>query len=130
MPNAAWYWSCDSRSHASSRPASNACFKSLVDEGCGERAREPDPEHDRETPNLVFQGHSLANQLLAGDDQRAERMSLQRLHMYGLEETSASQMRQTSRVVAIGLVVASDLSAWSACRLSTQTTGRPSWFNS
>jgi hypothetical protein len=53
---------------------------------------------------LVFQGHPLANQLLARDDQRAERMSLQRLHMHGLEEAGASQMRQTSRVVAIGLV--------------------------
>jgi hypothetical protein len=29
-------------------------------------------------------------------------MSLQRLHMNGLEEAGASQMRQTSRVVAIG----------------------------
>src|SRR6202034_3885809 len=83
---------------------SPACLKSLVDEGSGERAREPDPEHDRETPNLVFQGHSLANQLLARDDQRAERMSLQRLHMHGLEEPGASQMRQASRVIAVGLV--------------------------
>jgi hypothetical protein len=37
------------------------------------------------------------------DDQRAERMSLQRLHMHRLE-AGVSQMRQTSRVVAIGLV--------------------------
>jgi hypothetical protein len=76
----------------------------LVDEGSGERAREPDSKHDRETPNLVFQGHALANQLLAGDDQRAERMSLQRLHVHGLEEPGTSQMRQPSRVIAIGLV--------------------------
>ena len=67
-----------------------ACFKSLVDEGGGKRAREPDPEHDRETTDLIFQGHPLANQLLARDDQRAERMSLQRLHMHGLEEAGAS----------------------------------------
>jgi hypothetical protein len=53
---------------------------------------------------LVFQGHALANQLLAGDDQRAERMSLQRLHMHGLEEAGASQMRQTARVIAVSLV--------------------------
>ena len=81
-----------------------ACSKSLVDEGCGERAGQSDPEHDRQASNLVFQGHALANQLLARDDQRAERMSLQRLHMHGLEEAGASQMRQTSRVVAISLV--------------------------
>ena len=81
-----------------------ACFKSLIDEGCGERARQSDPEHDRQASDLVFQGHPLADQLLARDDQRAERVSLQRLHMHGLEEAGASQMRQTSRVVAIGLV--------------------------
>jgi len=26
-----------------------ACFESLIDEGCGERARQSDPEHDRKT---------------------------------------------------------------------------------
>ena len=31
-------------------------------------------------------------------------MSLQRLHMNGLEEAGASQVRQSSGVVAIGLV--------------------------
>ena len=62
------------------------------------------PEHDRQVSNLVFQGHPLANQLLARDDQRAERMSLQRLPMHGPEEAGASQMRQTSRVVAISLM--------------------------
>jgi hypothetical protein len=35
---------------------------------------------------------------------KGERMSLQRLHMHGLEEAGASQMRRTARVVAIGLV--------------------------
>jgi hypothetical protein len=64
-------------------------------------AGQSDPEHDRQASAVVFQGHPLANQLLARDDQRAERMSLQRLHMHGLEEAGASQMRQTSRVVAI-----------------------------
>ena len=48
-----------------------AGFESLVNEGGGERAREPDPEHDRQASNLVFQGHPLANQLLARDYQRA-----------------------------------------------------------
>jgi hypothetical protein len=81
-----------------------ACLESLVDEGSGERARQPDPEHDCETTDLVFQGHPLANQLLARDDQRAERMSFQLLHMHWLEEPGTSQMRQPSRVIAIGLV--------------------------
>jgi hypothetical protein len=39
-----------------------ASLKSLVDEGRGERARQPDPEHDRQTSDLIFQGHSLADQ--------------------------------------------------------------------
>jgi hypothetical protein len=37
-------------------------------------------------------------------DQRAHRISLQRLRMYGLEEASAGQVRQPSRIVAVGLV--------------------------
>ena len=40
-------------------------FESLVDEGGGERAREPDPEHDREVSDLVFQGHPLADEFCA-----------------------------------------------------------------
>jgi hypothetical protein len=52
-----------------SRGLSHAGFESLVDEGGSERARELDPEHDRQASNLVFQGHPLANQLLARDDQ-------------------------------------------------------------
>jgi hypothetical protein len=47
-------------------------------------AGQSDPEHDRQASNLVFQGHSLHDQLLARDDQ-AERMSLQRLHVHGRE---------------------------------------------
>jgi hypothetical protein len=38
-----------------------ACLKSVVDEGGGERARQSDPEHDRETTDLIFEGHSLAH---------------------------------------------------------------------
>ena len=43
-------------------------------------------------------------QLLARAPASGAHLSLQRLHMHGFEEASASQMRQTSRVVAIGLV--------------------------
>jgi hypothetical protein len=39
-------------------------------------------------------------------------MSRQRLHMHRLEEAYSCQMRQASCVIAIGLVGASDLSAW------------------
>jgi hypothetical protein len=46
-----------------------AGFESLVDEGGGERARKADPEHAREASDLVFQGHPLADQFFARDDQ-------------------------------------------------------------
>src|SRR4029077_20488390 len=80
------------------------CSKSVVDEGGGERAGQSDPEHDRETTDLIFQSHSLADQLLARADQRADGVRGKRLHMHGLEEACASQMRQPSRVIAISLV--------------------------
>jgi hypothetical protein len=48
-----------------------ASFKGVIDEGEGERAGQSDPEHDRQASDLVFQGHALADQLLARDDQRA-----------------------------------------------------------
>src|SRR4029077_17178592 len=53
---------------------------------------------------LIFQGRALADQLLARADQRADGVRRKRLHVHGLEETSAGQMRQPSRVVTIGLV--------------------------
>ena len=81
-----------------------AGFESLIDEGGSESARQPDPEHDRQTSDLIFQAYSLPDQLLARDDERADRVGRQRLHMHRLEEASASQMRQSPRVVAIGLV--------------------------
>ena len=89
---------------AAERPAIPSCFESLVDEGGGESPREPDSKHDRQTPDLIFQGYSLAHQLLARDDERADGMGRQGLHVHRLEEAGASQMRQPSRVVAIGLV--------------------------
>jgi hypothetical protein len=33
-------------------------FESLMDEHCGERARQSDPERDRQTSDLIFHGHS------------------------------------------------------------------------
>ena len=37
--------------------------------------RHSDPEHDRKTTDLIFQGHPLTDQFLARADQRAERMA-------------------------------------------------------
>jgi hypothetical protein len=47
-----------------------ACLESLIVESGGERPRESDAEHDRKTADLVFQGHPLADQFLAGDSER------------------------------------------------------------
>ena len=38
-----------------------AGFESLVDECSRERARQSDPEHNRQASDLIFQGHSLAD---------------------------------------------------------------------
>jgi hypothetical protein len=64
----------------------------------------PDPKYDRQTSDLIFQSHALADQFLARDDERTDGVSRQRLHVHGLEEAGASQMRQPSRVIAVGLV--------------------------
>ena len=56
---------------AAERPATpSLAFESLIDEGGGESARKPDPKHNSEAPDLIFQGHPLADQLLARDDQQ------------------------------------------------------------
>ena len=49
-----------------------ACFECLIDEGGSERAGKPDSEYDRQASDLIFQGHSLADQFFARDDQRAD----------------------------------------------------------
>ena len=55
---------------AAERPAiPSLALRAPVDEGGGERPGQSDPEHDREATDLIFQGHSLADQLLARDDQ-------------------------------------------------------------
>lgn len=71
----------------------------------------------KRTPNttagldLVLQHDPLADQLLAGYDQRANGVRRQRLHVHGLEEAGAGEMLAT-RVVAVGLVGRDDFSAW------------------
>ena len=90
---------------AAERPAiPSLALRAWSMKAASERARQPDPKHDREAPDLIFQGHSLADQLLARDDQRADGMGRQGLHVHRLEEPGAGQMRQPSRVIAIGLV--------------------------
>jgi hypothetical protein len=49
--------------------------------------------------------------------------------MHGLEEVSASQMRQTPSIVSIGLVGRKRLERLMGRRLSTQTTRKPRWVS-
>ena len=76
----------------------------LLDEGGAEATRQPNAEHHGQAADLVLQRDPLPDQLLARNDQRANGMRRQRLHVYGLEEAGAREMRQAARIVAIGLV--------------------------
>jgi hypothetical protein len=76
----------------------------LPDEGGAERTGQSDAEHHGKTADLVLQGDPLADQLLASDDQRSDSVCRQGLHMNGLEEARAGEMRQAACIVAVGLV--------------------------
>ena len=84
------------------------CFGVFVDEGGGECAGESDPEYDHETTGLIFQGHPLADQLLARADQRTDGVRGSDFTCTGLKNPVRAR-RASLRSV---LWVASDLSAW------------------
>src|SRR5262250_606016 len=65
---------------------------------------QPDSKDECQAANLVLESDALADQLLAGNNERANRMRRQRLHMDELIEAGAGKMRQTPRIVAISLV--------------------------
>jgi hypothetical protein len=80
-----------------------ACFESLLDEGRRERTRESDP-NTTARPRIWFSKVTRWDQLLARDDEQADGVGGQRLHVHGLKDASARQVRKPSFVVAIGLV--------------------------
>src|SRR5204862_6694115 len=51
-----------------------ACLESLPDECGAERTRQSDAEHHGQAADLVLESDPLTNQLLASDDQRADRV--------------------------------------------------------
>ena len=109
-----------------------ACFKGVIDEkGAKRRARGAAGSRTR-LPSLgsdSFQGH-LPGQPASRrrDDQRAERMSVQRLRMHWLEEKPVASRRQTSRVVAIDLVGRGRLERLvGPLALAMEMTAGPSW---
>ena len=56
-------------------------------------------------PRIWFsKSDPLTDQLLASDDQRADGVRRQGLHMNRFEEAGSRQMRQTARIVVVGLV--------------------------
>jgi hypothetical protein len=72
--------------------------------GGAKRARQSNAEHHGKTADLVLQCDPLSDQLLASNDQRADSVRGQRLHMNGLEKAGSCQLRQAACIVAIGLV--------------------------
>jgi hypothetical protein len=56
-------------------------------------------------------------------------MSRQRLHLHGLKEASAGQMRQPSSVIAIGLVGRKRLERLVGVPALDADTGRSSWLS-
>src|SRR5262252_9177860 len=82
--------------------ASLACSACLMKAGL--RAWQPHAEHHGKAADLVFQRDPLTDKLLAGDDQRADSVCRQRLHVNGLEEAGTGEMRQAAGIVAVGLV--------------------------
>lgn len=97
----------------------------LIGEGRTERARQADTEHHGETTDLVRQHDALTDQVLTRNDQRANGMRRERLHVHGLEESGAGKVRQTTGIVAIGLVGRKGLQRLVRLPASIQTTGRP-----
>src|SRR5215510_7371165 len=67
--------------------------KRLLDEGRAERTWQSNAEHHGKTADLVLQSDPLADQLLASNDQRPDSVRRQGLHVNGLEEAGAGEMR-------------------------------------
>src|SRR5438094_9503352 len=55
--------------------------------------RQSDAEHHGQAADLVLESDPLPDQLLASDDQRADRVRRQGLHMNRFEEAGSRQMR-------------------------------------
>ena len=74
-------WHCERQSSPASRQRGPRPLRLPVrgpasDEAGGERARQPDPKyHNGQTPDLIFQGYALSDQLLARDDRRSDAWS-------------------------------------------------------
>jgi hypothetical protein len=63
------------------------------DEGRAQCTWQSDAEHHGKAADLVLQSDPLADQLFASDDQRPDSVCRQGLHVNGLEEAGAGEMR-------------------------------------
>ena len=90
---------------AADRPSIPSLARSACAIRVGLSARGKRTPNTTARPRIWFLQHDpLADQLLADDDQRANSVRRQRFHVYGLEEAGTGEMRQTTRIVAVGLV--------------------------
>jgi hypothetical protein len=97
---------------AAERPATpSLALRGLIDERGSERARQPDPEYNGQAPDLIFQGHAQSDQLLARDDQRADGVGGQRLHVHGLKNPVRAKCASPRASLRWVLWVTSDLGA-------------------
>src|SRR5438874_9713662 len=79
---------------AAERPGIPSLYlESLPDECRTERTRQSDAEHHGQAADLVLESDPLPDQLLASDDQRADGVRRQGLHMNRFEEAGSRQMR-------------------------------------
>src|SRR5205823_13252060 len=76
-----------------------ACPERLREKGGAERTRQSDAEHHSQAADLVLESDLLPDQLLASDDQQADGMCRQGLHMNRFEEAGAGQMRQPTCII-------------------------------
>ena len=98
---------------AAERPAiPSLTFERLIDEGGGEEREEAEPRTQRRGPGSDFPRSPVPDQLLARDDQRADGVSRQRLHVHGLEEPVRARCASPRASLRSVLWVASDFSAW------------------
>ena len=113
------------------RPAIPRCRAIACSAKAGTQpARQPDPEHHRQAADLVLERDALADQLLACDDQRADGMRRQRLHVDRLEEAGAGQdaparAHHCGRSCASPATSAPDRLAGSRCRPPAAKRLRP-----
>ena len=98
---------------AAERPAiPSLALRAVIDEGGGERAGQPDPKHDRQASDLIFQGHSLADSFLRALISERSAWARNDFTCTALKKPVRAKCARPRASLRSVLWVASDLSAW------------------